>query len=106
MNEKVMTSAVIVNEDYSELYELGRIFEYTNGHQPLQCYDDKIIIVDDEGGDYIGFIMQSDLHTLWLIKNNILPRDVLSTHIANGKLYSDDPDKDGINVKLHYGFVR
>lgn len=98
-----MTSAVIVAED--ELYELERIIECANGYQPLHC-DDQIIIVRDLQYHTIGFIMQGDLHTLWLGDNDILSGDCFSSHVTNGKLYSDDPDRDGIDIRLYYAIVK
>lgn len=93
-----MTSAVIVTDDY--LYELGCTDEFQ-----VIGLNDQIIIVKDSIGHYIGFIMQGDPKTLWLIDLAEIAGRCLMTHVEAGTLYSDDPAKDGIKVELTYAII-
>lgn len=93
-----MTSAVIVTGD--TVFEL----ECTDEIQ-LIAYGDQIITVKDSRGHYIGFIMQGDLKTLWLIDIGEIAGRCLISYLEKGTLYSDDPAKDGIDVVLEHAII-
>ena len=97
----MMTSALIVTND--EMYELECINDFQ-----VPIFGNQAITVRDMMGNMIGIIMQGDLKTLQLIASNLSDKIVgkfIMTHLTKGILYSDDPDKDGIEVMLEHVII-